>query len=59
MRLAPPEQVAAAAGASSSLTVKLEVQEEGCKQEVDDKDRIREMIMRGGTSPTQQRKQLV
>jgi hypothetical protein len=59
MRLAPPEQVAGASGGSSSLTVKLEAHEEGCKQEVDDKDRIREMIMKGGISPAQQRKQLL
>jgi hypothetical protein len=59
MRLAPPEQAAGATRGSASLTVKLEVHEGGGKQEADDKDRIREMIMKGGTAPTQPRKQLL
>ena len=52
MRLAPPEPAASQSRGSASLSIKLEegivsaVKEEG-GGEVDDKDRIREMIMKG------------
>ena len=52
MRIAPPDQVAVAAAGGSTPTVKMEGAGGGCKTEgesiVDEKDRFREMVMKGG-----------
>ena len=58
MRIAPPDQVAVAAGCGSTTTVKIEGAGGGCKTEgegiVDEKDRFREMVMKGGRNTTAQ-----